>query len=515
MLAYTIKSAIYLSIMYIPYMLLLRKESFFTFNRILLLCIMLLSLILPLCDIHSLSWSHNPIPQGMIQVGIPFAVVGDTAMGNDAAVSDINWLSLLGYIYVAGVVAAAIYKFVQLVYLARAINHGVLWKETKNGVTIYCHANEIVSFSWFRAIVLSEKDYNENATEILRHEMGHITHHHSWDILLLNIVETIQWYNPLVWILAASLRDVHEYEADDAVLRSGINARQYQSLLIRKAVGSSSYTFANSFNHSLLKKRITMMLQKKSNPWMRTKALYIIPVAVIALSAFATPELNNRIDAIAEQAMPSVIADKGTTNSSTLQENTQENIAALVEQDDIKEENDSVVLYIVGGKVVSRAECLSVSPNDIKAMTIVKDQDEIKKYTDNKRVKQAIIVELKSKDDDTDNAYGKVERAPQFPGGMEAMMKYVADNIKYPESAKKQGLGGRVIVEFYVEKDGSISEVKTKSFKSNSYNEGNYYKDEVKEKAVRAERKVAEAKEKAARAERKVAEAKEKTARAK
>lgn len=258
-----------------------------------------------------------------------------------------------------------------------------------------------------------------------------------------------------------------------------------------------------------------MMLQKKSNPWMRTKALYIIPVAVIALSAFATPELNNRIDAIAEQAMPSVIADKGTTNSSTLQENTQENIAALVEQDDIKEENDSVVLYIVGGKVVSRAECLSVSPNDIKAMTIVKDQDEIKKYTDNKRVTQAIIVELKSKDDDTDNAYGKVERVPQFPGGMEAMMKYVADNIKYPESAKKQGLGGRVIVEFYVEKDGSISEVKTKSFKSNSYNDGNNYKDEVKEKAAKAERKVAEAKEKAARAERKVAEAKEKTARAK
>ena len=72
------------------------------------------------------------------------------------------------------------------------------------------------------------------------------------------------WMNPLVWLMESSFRDVHEYEADDAVLRSGVNASQYLLLLVKKAVGSSSYALANSFNHSLLKNRITMMLKKKS-----------------------------------------------------------------------------------------------------------------------------------------------------------------------------------------------------------------------------------------------------------
>lgn len=480
MFVYAIKSAIYLSIMYIPYMLMLRKESFFTFNRILLLCIMVLSLVLPLCNVHLLAWNENPIHQGMIEVGMPIAVMEGTTAASTATDALISWIAVLFYAYLIGAGITFIYKVIQFIRLYRLIHNGVLWKEHKNGVTIYCHAHDIASFSWFHTIVLSENDYKENATEILRHEMGHIMRRHSWDIMLLNVVETIQWCNPLVWILASSLRDVHEYEADDAVLRSGVNARQYQTLLIRKAVGSSSYTFANSFNHSLLKKRITMMLKKRSNPWMRTKALYIIPVAVIALSAFATPELNNRVDAIAEQA-PSVIADKGTTNSAIVQEKEKENLAEtanepasignLIPADD---NDESGCLYFLNGKEISRDELDGMQPSKIVEMTIIKKEEDISKYTSKKGITAVILVSTKDGESEStattsaNKAFDVVEQMPQFPGGGEAMMKFVSENMKYPDEAKKQGLCGRVVVEFTVEEDGTITGVKTKSFRNTS-----------------------------------------------
>ena len=192
MLAYTIKSVIFLSMMYIPYMLMLRKESFFHFNRILLVCIMLLSLILPLCDFHALSIENNPIQHGMIVIGTPTAVV--ESANNITTIEEINWFAVAFYVYIIGMAATFIWKMVQLAVLYGTIRNGVLWKDEQYGTTIYCHAQDIAPFSWLNTIVISEDDYNNNATEILRHEMGHIEHHHSYDIILVNIVQTIQWW---------------------------------------------------------------------------------------------------------------------------------------------------------------------------------------------------------------------------------------------------------------------------------------------------------------------------------
>ena len=99
-------------------------------------------------------------------------------------------------------------------------------------------------------------------------------------------------------MLSTSLRDVHEYEADNYVLRQGVSMYEYQSLLLKTAVGSSSYAFANSFNHSLTKKRITMMKEQKTSPWMRCKSLYILPLSLVALCAFATPEATASLEKI-------------------------------------------------------------------------------------------------------------------------------------------------------------------------------------------------------------------------
>lgn len=223
-----------------------------------------------------------------------------------------------------------------------------------------------------------------------------------------------------------------------------------------------------------------MMLQKRSNPWMRTKALYIIPVAVIALSAFATPELNNRVDAIAEQA-PLVIADKGTTNSAVVQEKQKENAtkaanepASIGDFIPVDDNGNSDILYLIDGKETSRAELNNILPDKILNMTIVKKEEDISKITSKKGIKTVILISTKDGETEStattsaNKAFDVVEQMPQFPGGREAMMKFISDNISYPDEAKKQGLCGRVVVEFIVEKDGTITDVKTKNFRNTS-----------------------------------------------
>ena len=418
MLAYTIKSVIFLSMMYIPYMLMLRKESFFHFNRILLICIMLLSLILPLCDFHSLSIENNPIQHGMIIVGTPTAVIED---GGNATMSEgFNWFAIAFYIYIIGMVATFIWKIVQLAVLYGTIHNCVLWQDEQYGITIYCHAQDIAPFSWLNTIVISESDYNNNATEILRHEMGHIEHRHSFDIILANFVQIIQWWNPLAWIIASSLRDVHEYEADDAVLSSGVNIRQYQTLLIRKAVAKTNYAFANSFNHSLLKKRITMMVKKKSNPWKRAKALLLIPVSAITLCAFATPDLN-------------VLAEK------------------------VMETNEKIIRI---RKTLAYLQTLRIPPYEI-AKILAEKKERAKKYAPKIRETIKLNSGEISKDYDVVDVKNKVfdvvEDMPQFPGGLQALMMYLSKTIHYPKEAEDNGIQGRVVCTFVVEPDGKVS----------------------------------------------------------
>ena len=390
----------------------LRKESFFHFNRILLVCIMLLSLVLPLCDFHPLSIENNPIQHGMIVFGTPTAIV--ESADNVTTTKEINWLAVVLYIYLIGVAATFIWKMLQLTALYSTIRNCVLWKDEQDDITIYCHAQDIAPFSWLNTIVISEDDYNNNATEILRHEIGHIEHRHSFDIILVNILQTIQWWNPLAWIIASSLRDVHEYEADHEVLTSGVNIRQYQTLLIRKAIANTNYTFANGFNHSLLKKRITMMEKAPSNPWMRTKALFLIPMLAIALGAFATPDLN-------------VIAEK------------------------VIETNERLIRI---RKTLAYLQTLRIPPYEIARILAEKKEREAKIAKEEKltqKPRKQDVEELKN------NIFDVVEEMPQFPGGIQALMQYLTKAVKYPEEAEAKGEQGRVICTFVVEPDGKVS----------------------------------------------------------
>ncbi len=468
MLTYVLKSIILLSLMYIPYMLMLRKESFFRFNRFMLILIMLLSLGLPFADIHSIAWEENKIADIInptVEIGMPVTIDAEYSEGR--VENSISWWLIAQYVYVAGAVIVLFIKLMLVLVLNRRMHSGVLWTSDDNGVKVFCHVDDTAPYSWFGNIVISQSDYEKNAEEILKHEMGHVLNRHSWDILMLNIVQIVQWINPLSWIMGSSLRDVHEYEADDAVLKSGIEMRQYQTLLIRKAIGVSSYSFANGFNHSLLTKRIKMMLRKKSNPWLRTKGLYVVLVAGIALSAFATPELNNKVDAFV--AEPSIVENEADVAPASVVSS----VSTVVSDLTVKStEIDAVVgdtvamepLVVVDGEIVPYEQINDIEPNTIENITVLKDEKAVKKYGEQAKngVIEIKIKKSSAKKETTDGlerVFEIVDNMPTYPGGMGELMKFLRQNVKYPEIAAKTGIEARVIVTFVVEKDGSISNI--------------------------------------------------------
>ena len=396
LLLYTIKSAFVLGILYVPYTLLLRKEDFLRFNRLTLLGILALSIGLPLCNIHALSADNQPVVHAaqlqMIEIGIPIMQMADETDG-PSHTSSPTWFQVASLIFLLGMMTVLFLRLIQMGKMGSEIRKGSLWHSVEDGVDIHCHAGAVAPYSWLHHIVISLEDYEKNGHEIILHEKGHIHNLHSFDILLLTLVEMLQWWNPLVYMLGMSLRDVHEYEADDYVLHQGVSLRDYQNLLIRKAVGASSYTFANNFNHSLTKKRITMMCKKKSNPWMRSKALYAVPMVAIALSAFATPAFVNPIEKDMESGGTSSLTEGKVTNNFPIGQTDQQKKKGTAK--------------MKGDKVLDTCDKL-----------------------------------------------------PEFEGGQEQLMKLLQANVRYPETAQSMGVQGRIVVEFIVEKDGSVSDVK-------------------------------------------------------
>ena len=497
LLLYSIKSALVQVVLYLPYVLMLRRESFFRFNRLVLLCILLLSLVLPLCNVPGMSLDRQPVVQAaqmqMLELGIPVHVLPEVQVVAEAQATNnlftFSLFTLLTFIYIIGMVALLVMRLWQVGRLQIGLRRGALWQQEEQGVRIYCHSDDVAPFSWMRNIVISRQDWEEAGREIVLHETGHIRAFHSWDIVLLTLVQMLQWWNPLVYMLGISLRDVHEYEADSYVLGHGVSAQGYQLLLIRKAVGSGSYTFANSFNHSLTKKRIAMMKKSKSNPWMRSKALYVIPVAALALCAFATPKFVAPIEETVTN-----LEGKGTEKSLNLQVLEQEkkpvalkdkaqSPAGKFTSEEVKEQDiDAQPLIVLNGKIFEIPEkakdinrkrmdqeqltkLLNINVENIESITVLQKDAAIAKWGD-KGSNGAIEINTRSeqRDDESnikaDSIYNVVKERAQFPGGDQEIFKFLSENVRYPKLCHEFGVQGRVIVTFVIEKDGSISNIK-------------------------------------------------------
>ena len=398
---YILKSSVCLVLFYLFFRLLLSKETFHRFNRMALLGVLFFSLLIPCIKVTT---RHQvEVQQAVLSIEQLLLMAElEATPANVGAVQEtsaISWVQVVLLVYLAGILFLACRNIYSLICLFRLIHSGKHEKLEK-GVTLVVHNQEIAPFSWMKYIVISRKDLEENGREILIHEMAHIHHRHSVDLLVADICIFFQWFNPGAWLLKQELQNVHEYEADETVINEGVNAKEYQLLLIKKAVGTRLYSMANSFNHSKLKKRITMMLKEKSSPWARLKYLYVLPVAAIAVTAFARPEVSNKVEEISSVKV--------------------NDLAAIVETKMTESVGDTM------------------KPADVKYVPT-----EVRK-----QLKGTPVFEV-------------VEEMPEFPGGgMSALMSYLKDNMRYPASAKEKGTQGRVTVQFVVDKDGSIKEPK-------------------------------------------------------
>ena len=364
---YILKASVCLATFYLFYRLLLSKETFHRFNRIALSGIFILSLIIPLCEITIRN--HTEVQQTLVNMEQLIAMANVSLQTTTAPEipSTPLWIPIMLFAYVAGILfffGRNIYSFIQMLRLLRTGQKEKLEK----GITLIVHDKDITPFSWMKYIVISRKDLEENSKEILTHEIAHIRNRHSVDLLIADFCICFQWFNPASWLLKQELQNIHEYEADDTVLRQGINAKQYQLLLIKKAVGTRLYSMANSFNHSKLKKRITMMLKEKSNPWARAKYLYVLPLAATVLTAFARPEISDNLNEISDikvKDITSILETKAANNVATVKDSLPEksNIKTYVVEDD----STLVTFYSYADSLVS----ISVMSDTLKYKNVI------------------------------------------------------------------------------------------------------------------------------------------------
>ena len=293
-IVFIIKSALCLIVFYLFYKLLLSKDTFHRFNRIALLSILLLSFVVPFGVIGLRPASHieQAISQENVVTQAPSAEIVQVATPAPSVESSPVWLLALIVTYLAGIVfcfSRQLWSMSMMFSLMRSSRKSKMGKDA----TLMVHTKQIAPFSWMKYIVISEMDLKEDGKEIITHELAHIQNKHSLDLLVADFCIYFQWFNPAAWLLKQELQSIHEFEADERVLNQGIDAKQYQLLLIKKAVGTRLYSMANSFNHSSLKKRITMMLKEKSNPWARLKYVYVLPLSCITMLAFAHPSVSS------------------------------------------------------------------------------------------------------------------------------------------------------------------------------------------------------------------------------
>lgn len=306
LLLYILKSTICLTLFYIGFKALLSNDTFFRFNRWVMLGGMSICMLLPVFEIKT----AEPL---LIQQ--PFMHLEEMIMGegtNSVALSGgtsgmrivpavepavaVDWGQLLFFAYLIGVMICLTVTLLSFRKMFVLIRSG---RQLRQGrYTLILTPDAVSPFSWGLYIILSEDDYEKYPDEILTHEKIHLKSRHSVDLLFMEVVLWLHWFNPAAWLLKRELKDIHEYQADKGVLAQGIDATKYQLLLVKKAVGSSLYTLANSFNHSKIKKRITMMLKGKSNNWARLKLLLLVPVGLIVLNAFARPEVNRQLETL-------------------------------------------------------------------------------------------------------------------------------------------------------------------------------------------------------------------------
>lgn len=357
--AYLLKAALYLISFYLIYSVFLIRDTTHSRNRAFVLLSLFASSLFPLITftpnirILNIQFFGKLLSEVLVTPG------GNTVEKTSsvhALSQTIFWL----YLVIALIsLLKVLFDFANLLFL-------IVRHRNKGSRIIRFTGLRTSGFSAMGYIFINTLLNPEDEDEIIRHEQNHLKQNHFLDIILIEIVKTLQWFNPAVYMFNRSLRAIHEYQADEKCLKSGVSIVRYQSLLLNQIFKSGTFNLTNSFtNPSLLKKRMLMMTRKRTSPFANSKIILVIPVIAI--------------------------------------------------------------LFI------------SVSASKTENATQINQQPAEKTIIDESNIKPFI----------------KVDQMPEFPGGESALLKYIGENIHYPESALIRGQMGKVIVRFCINSDGS------------------------------------------------------------
>jgi TonB family protein len=387
LIIYIFKSAVYLSGFYVVYRLFLSSDTMYGRNRAFIILSVISAMILPLITIQT----NRPLIFPVFGKVLSEILVSGNASGNlhsgsaSGSLPVFRWIYI---IYISGVILFAVKLAVDLLELAFLIN-----RQKKSGSNlIRFHGLNTSGFSAFGHIFISEKLSGREAAEIIRHEQNHIDHNHSSDIIFIEIVRAIQWFNPAIHLFARSLRAVHEYQADRECISLGINVKRYQKLLLNQVFKSRVFTITNSFsNPSLIKRRMIMMTKKKSKSLSNLKLILILPVIGAVMMAFSSCDdqassSQNLPEVMAPPPPPPPPADGKTGN---------------------------------GLAQIKNETTLETYGNETEPFVVV-------------------------------------EEMPEYPGGESDLLSYLGENTIYPLNAKEKNIQGKVIIRFCISASGAV-----------------------------------------------------------
>jgi len=309
LLRYLIQSSVCLTALYLVYWLFLRRDTFFTINRIYLLLSVLFSLVIPLFSFQfTASGTMAPVMIFLEPVLITPEKIESLAS------SHLSWMEAIGIVYLTGVVIFSLRFLIQLFQLLLVIRrNGITQRDSMRLIFV---DKGYSPFSFFNMIFIKrELSENGQLEAILRHEEVHIRQYHSMDLILTEILTIVLWFNPFVWLLQRSLKSLHEFLADEGVMKFGFRMREYQQLIFDQTLGKQINNLTNNFNVSLIKQRIIMMTKSRSNAVARMKIVLALPAMMLALASFSsasaiyltTPENSTRTGKTVSVEQPSII----------------------------------------------------------------------------------------------------------------------------------------------------------------------------------------------------------------
>lgn len=419
----TLVSGIILLCMYLPYKLLLAGERQHRFNRAVIICMYLVAVTVPL--LPRISFPVGETTNEAATTAVGNITIGPLTGGILAAHAPL-WTRVVLWIYIVGV-AVTLLKFLwSYLRLVHIIRQGYM--EKREGYTLVIADDAALSpFSWRKYVVVGDSKDADERSAVMVHELRHLSAGHSIDIFIARLYAILVWYNPVSWLMIDELKTVHEYEADEAVIDSGANLKEYQMLLIKKTAGARLPSLANSLNHSKLQKRVTMMYQSKPKLAGKFSTLALLPALAIGMAVVSVP------------SVASVISD---ASEATLMESSHK----------VSKNSDNAETAAVSAVPVSDAMASSETVAS-ESMDAISEMDE---PVSENAVEDPVEAELPAEKEQKD-VFVAVEKQAEFPGGIQALMHWLSMNIRYPESAQQGNIQGRVIVKFVVNADGTIS----------------------------------------------------------